>query len=98
MLRFPKKLFSFPKLGQRLPRVALEILAEGRLVGESEAVGQLLEVHVGGEQHMLDVAHHEVVENLLGGVPCLAFADLEEVAHRDVHPLGIVLPNLIAIQ
>ena len=79
------------ELGQREAGVAFEELAEGRLVGGSEAVGQLLEGQLGGKQHVLDVAYHAVVDNLLGGVPRLAFADLEEVAHRDVHPLGIVL-------
>lgn len=54
------------ELSQGEAGVAFEVLAEGRLVGESEAVGQLLEGLVGGEQHVLYFAHHEVVENLLG--------------------------------
>lgn len=79
------------ELSQGEAGVAFEVLAEGRLVGESEAVGQLLEGLVGGEQHVLYFAHHEVVENLLWGLPRLAFANLEEVAHRDVHPVGIII-------
>lgn len=54
------------ELSQGEAGVAFEVLAEDRLVGKSEAVGQLLEGLVGGEQHVLYFAHHEVVENLLG--------------------------------
>ena len=43
------------ELSQGEAGVAFEVLAEGRLVGVGEAVCQLLEGLVGGEQHMLDV-------------------------------------------
>ena len=67
-------------IGEGAAGVALEVLAEGRLVGEGEVLGQLLEIQVGGEQHVLDVAHDKLVNDFLGRLPRLTLADLEEVA------------------
>ena len=67
-------------IGEGAAGVALEVLTEGRLVGEGKVLSQLLEVQVGGEQHVLDVAYDELVNDFLGRLSRLTLADLEEVA------------------
>lgn len=86
-----------PKLRRRAALMVLEKTAEGRLVGKTETVGNLLYAHFGAFQILPREYHGDVTNPLQGTFPAPFTDNGREVIRREILLTGIILHGSVSV-